>query len=284
MSRTFRVVRRCLIVLGAILAFLGATLPASPAQAVANAAGTAWHLKVDFPDNKLRVVYTLYDVDGDPLAVTNLTQTDITSTCITQGALSFDANGYALFDGSTAIRCTLPPEPPGMQSCDCPIPFWTGADVRPATSGQNPLIEGTTNGTREFTVSVPRNGGNVRAGLQLFNQSYLSSPWAHTMYTQFAMSSKGPGLVEVANALDAEGVSVLDYVPGWESHFASITTANTLDMLAQPTGATWSTGFPGAPWTHPDFVYIGYSPTSGNYFTGGMKHLEIDPPGCRGGI
>lgn len=284
MSRSFQSARRCLIVLGIVLTMLGATVAPQQAQAVASADGTAWHLKVDFPNNMLRVVYTLYEVDGDPLTVTNLVQTDITSTCITQGALSFDANGYAIFDGSTAIRCTLPPEPAGVTNCDCPIPFWTAADVRPAFSGQNPLIEGTTNNTREFTVSVPRNGNNVRAGLQLFNQSYLSAPWAHTMYTQFLLSSKGPGLVEVADALDDAGVSVLDYVPGWESHFASIKTANTLDLLAQPTGATWSTAFPGSPWTHPDFVYIGYSPTSGNYFTGGLKQLEIDPPGCRGGI
>jgi hypothetical protein len=55
-------------------------------------------------------------------------------------------------------------------------------------------------------------------------------------------------------------------------------------MLAQPTGAAWSTNFPGAPWTHPNVVYIGYSPTSGSYVTGDLQHLEIDPPGCRGGI
>jgi hypothetical protein len=73
--------------------------------------------------------------------------------------------------------------------------------------------------------------------VQLFNQSYLSAPWAHTMYTQFVLSSKGPGLVDVAEALDDAGVSVLDYVPGWASHFAAVTTAGTLDMLAQPTGA-----------------------------------------------
>jgi hypothetical protein len=285
MSRMLTTARRCLIVFGAMLALLGATLTTPQAHAVAASDGAAWHLKVDFPNNQLRVVYTLYEVTGNPLKVINIVQHDITATCITQGALGFDANGYALFNGSTAIRCSLPPEPAGMNSCNCPIPFWTAADVRLTTNnGQNPLIEGTAGGARKLGVSVPRNGGTVRTGLYLQGQGYLSTPWSPSTYNQFLLSSKGPGLVEIAAALGAEGVSVLDYVPGWESHVAAITTANTLDMLAQPAGATWSTAFPGSPWIHPEYVYIGYSPTSGNYFTGGIKHLEIDPPGCRGGI
>lgn len=281
MNLKMRRLSRLLLALGFALVML---LAALPAQASAEPPTTAWHLKVDFPNNQLRAVYTRYTFSGDPVTVAQLHQFDITSRCQTQGTLTFDTDGYAIFDGKTAIRCPLPPPVAGMGGNRQPL-FWMGADVRLTTNNRsNPLIEARRGNSSEFILSAPRNGASARTRLQLYGQDYLTAPWSPGTSSQIALGAGGKNIVALADALELENVPVLDYVPAWRDYFATFDPDGSLDQLHQPSGATWSSAFslPGAPWTYPSEVFIGYSPSTGKFFEGGLRHLEIDPPGCRG--
>lgn len=284
--------RRLLIPLMAVIALLAATAPAPAARAVQTPDWYAWHLKVDFPEplpgqqRRPHIIYTRYGATDDPVTVTSWQQIDISSYCFWRD-LSYDQDGYALFNGSTSyIRCPIPPKPAGVQDCDKGA-FWFAADVRLSSQPlENPIFEGVEASNREFTFSLPRSGSMARTRLRVNGQIYTSDPWSvgsSTDGNRMMLGANGPAIVAVAKHFNALGFGWLSFMDTWEGYFGTDVSGPNIKHLAQSPDAASTNTRTGRLWTHPDYVYIGYSPTAGAYFSGALLNGEIDPPGCRVG-
>jgi hypothetical protein len=164
--------------------------------------------------------------------------------------------------------------------------FWMGADVRlDEHSFASPLVEGVRGGNTDFALGITSNGAMARTHLRLYNQLQTSSFWpTEPEGNQIALGAGGENIVELADALATENVAVLDYVADWEAFFGKLAPNGVVSQWAQPSQATWTgaQSLTSGIWAYPDYVFIGYSPSSEQFFTGKLRHLEIDPPGCRG--
>ncbi|MFO7170938.1 MAG: hypothetical protein DIU80_023175 [Chloroflexota bacterium] len=276
-----------------LLLLIGVALAAAalqPARAQASEQPWyAWHLKVDFPDRsplprQPRIIYTAYTVKGSPANVVSWSQTDISSNCAVVGALSYDQDGYAIFNGASYIRCPLPPKPPGA-ICSVGM-FWLAADVRLTQQRRvNPLFEGARAGTSQFFLSVPRDGGTARTRLEIGGQSYTTSPWTASSWSdgnRVLFGAEGSLMADVVGYFETQGMDWLGFMDGWEQYFDPYVTGGKLMHLVQSPSATWETSH-GPLSSDAQHVYIGYSPSTGTYFNGGLRSGEIDPPGCYGG-
>jgi hypothetical protein len=283
-------VRLRLLALVAAAALL-ATLAPQPARAISTMPEwQAWHMKVTFPDRsplprRPKIVLTQYTGYGDPAVVTGWSQTDISANCVIVGNLTYDTDGYAVFNGSSYIRCPMPPKPPGVVACEVG-PFWVAADMRlPAQNTNNPIFEGVEAGVRTFSFSTPRNGSNARTLLELGGATYLTAPWTAgvgAVKKRVMFGANGPTNVDVVEYFATQGINWLGFMNGWEASYDPNVTGKAFRHLAQTPSQTWDTQH-GLLTVHPQYVYIGHSPTTGTYFQGGLRDGEIDPPGCYGG-
>jgi hypothetical protein len=277
-------VRRLIGLLVAMTALLAAAAPVS-AQVPGPPDWVAWHMKISFEGQQPHIIYTSYSGTDDPPAVTSWSERDITSNCTVVGNLSYDQNDYAIFDGSSYIRCPLPPKPTGIINCG-KGPFWFAADVRlNKQQAVNPLFEGTENGNRMFAFGLPSNGTSARTQLQLLSQSYRSLQWGINDIdgNRMMYGVNGKSIVAVVDYFETLGISWLGFMSNWESFFETGVTGTKIGHLVQNPPASSTMTLSGPIWSHPNVVHIGYSPSTGNYLTGALKQGEIDPPGCRGG-
>ncbi|NCC31340.1 MAG: hypothetical protein EOM24_04855 [Chloroflexia bacterium] len=282
---------RVLSQLALVVVILFVTLfAAMPTQAAAGSELSAWHLRVDFPNQQLQVVYTHYTLkSSNPVVIADLQQTDITNDCQIQGQLSFDTDGYAIFDGKTAIRCTLPPPCQCSRSGGMREPlFWMGADVRLDTKKRSyPLVEAVRKGTRDFAFGLTPHGAQLRTNFWIYGDQYQTVSWAPNVQgNQFALGAGGSSITAIGQALTQAGVPVMEYVPDWEGFFAKLPANGVPSQFVQPDNVTWTAqrSLSNGPLRHPEELFIGYSPSTDQYFEGRLLHLEIDPPGCRPGI
>lgn len=266
------------------VALATALLPARPAGAQTVVPDwSAWNLKVTFPNNTPRAIYTFYSgTAGDPIEILSWNQRDLTPYCTFSG-LTYDADGYARFNGtSSEIVCPLPPKMQ-LNSCDSGA-FWVAADLKlKAANANNPIFEGIEGGSPVFNLSVPVNAGKALARLN-WNAVSTSPKWnvIQGAPAQIMFATNGPAAVDVTDHFNGtEGFDWLTFMGGWQGAFDPEVTAQEMGFLRQPAGA-FSQGPHGPLWEHPEFVVIGHSPANGTFFNGSIKALEIDPPGCRG--
>ncbi|MCU0490298.1 MAG: hypothetical protein MUD01_01725 [Chloroflexaceae bacterium] len=241
----------------------------------------AWHLKVDFPNKAPRVLYTTYSAVGSPATVTSWNQTDITARCTVQGNLSYDAAGYALFDGASFIRCQLPVKP-AVTSCN-KGGFWAAADVRlPTKSSNNPIFTASNN---NFWLSLPGNGTTSQTQLKLAGQLYQSPGWSIGSASgsrQVLMGANGSDMVAVTNFFNGLGFNWLSFMGSWQG-FYQMLPANKMGHMVQAPASTAQLGLTGNLWADSQYIYIGHNPHTGHYFEGSLRTGEIDPPGCSSG-
>jgi hypothetical protein len=268
-------------------------MPLQQASAQAQTQWGAWHLKIDFPETTgsspqprtPRIAYTLYRAVGATPTIQDWVQTDISKDCKVVGTLTYDQAGYAIFNGSSFIRCKLPPKPPGIVSCNAGA-FWFAADVRlNGKKAVNPIFEGVTAPNHEFTFALPGDGVTSRTRLELPAGSYTTSQWSVNTAggNRMMIGAHGPTMVGVTDYFETQGLDWLGFMDKWQDFFEPAVTGAKVGHLVQAPDATWLTGGAGLPWMHPEHVFIGYSPATGSYFEGALRNGEIDPPGCFGG-
>jgi len=147
-------------------------------------------------------------------------------------------------------------------------------------------MEGTAGPSREFTFSLPsKTGASAQTRLELPAQTYTSPDWNldSVAGNRMVVGANGPTMVAVTDYFNTHGFNWLSFLNKWQGHFESAPTGAKVKHLVQSPDETWETNQSGSLWTNPDYVYIGYSPTTGAYFEGGLRNVEIDPPGCHGG-
>lgn len=268
------------------------SLPVSAAQATAPDHWIGWGLEVEFPNDQLEVIYTVYIGVEDPKPrVLASAQRPITGDCDIQGLLEI-VNGEAYFDGSDYIQCEVPswraelaalaPQLPPLPDdhCWCEAgggPLFVAVDARldPVVSpALNPVFETERTG---ISFSLPSNGVDARGRLRLSSGTYQTPPWAaQSAGNRVLIGQRGPAVAAVATHF-----KWLDYLDqGWKPYFTS--------QVVGPRMGHWTeepivgSRQPAAPYqlgTQRDIVYIGYSPTSGAFFHGALSRALIDP-GC----
>jgi len=299
MHRLSSRMRRLLILPAALIALLAAAAPAPAALATSAPTWQAWGLTVDFPTlatDAPEIMYTVYVGADDPTpqVVAESTPVDLwaNGSCITQGTAPLTwQGGYADFNGNAYIRCRLPswragigalaPGLPGASNnsltCDAGgAPLFTAAQVKlDAVASTNPIIDATGLGV---ALSAPSNGNKARTSLALSSATYSSPLWNQTSAgNRIVIGEDGPAITAVATHF-----GWLSFLadPNWDDFFNTVTGATVGHWVESPS-AHWTA--PAARYklkTQSDYVYIGYSPTSGAYLHGELGATRIDP-GCK---
>lgn len=271
--------------LAIFLAALTAVVPAPPARAEEEPTSViaAWSITADFTAGAPNVVVTEYTVEvyaSGPPAVAEWTSVDITGDCAAMGTgtISYQ-NGYAIFDGASYLRCTLPPLQINTLDCQAESAgyFYFGADVKlKPTSQINPLLT-ASNGS--FALSLPSDGIQARTRVRLPSYGYQSSLWPRDANgNEVLMGQGGEIMVQVANTPDLDLLTFL--TPAWQPFFANLNPSRVGHWANWTSGTrTWSTNAASLPFvTPPPFVDIGHN--NGTFFNGQIAVVEGDPPGC----
>lgn len=277
-----------LLVLVAVLVV--AAQPAPVAQAANNPpAWIAVAVVADFVDNKSEISYTVFGGrQGNPVEILAFSTEDITDDCSFTD-ISY-SGGYASFNGSSSqIVCDLsslrdkiaelyPNAPllPEVMECSAGLaPLWVSADLRHGlVSGLNPVVVAPGLG---IGLSFPSNGSAVRTAMVLGGNNYSSNPWKpSTPSTRVLMGMNGPAMI----AIDDE-FHWLDYLnPKWKQNFASLGGPNMRHWYESPIAA--SPANPPSSYTlqtGPTTLVIGHNPDNGQYFSGDLRYVRVDP-GC----
>ena len=287
---------RWLILIMASLVILTITAVV-PAARAAGAAPTwqAWGLTVDFPNQKLRAIYTAYVGTNNPApTVVSSKATDISAKCTIvspTGQLAF-AGDYAIFDGSTYVKCTLPSWrnqiaalAPGLPaanqaSCNCTpggSPFFVGADLKLNTGAfPNPVFDARQLG---FTFSTPSNGSTAQTRVKLNSATYSSQAWTilPQLGNRMVMGMRGRATVAVANHFNW-----LEFLtaPNWETWFTNNVTGARMGHWVEPSMTTRRmAATPYQLQTRSAVVHIGLDPATGDKLRGKLRKLDVDP-GC----
>lgn len=285
--------RRQLLVLGmALVALLASSIGSPSAQAQSAPLWQAWSLEVDFPNSTPRVVHTAYYGSNLPYPhVIGAASTDISANCTTIGTLTYDGD-YAVFNGSSYIRCNLPswrialaglsPGLPGANNdkltCDASSgPSFGVADVKlDAVTSQNPIIDVTDLGP---SFSLPATGTKARTQLKFSSRTYSSPSWnLNANGNHMMIGLDGPSIVATNTYFG--WITVLN--SSWEPFFQSV-SGTKMGHFVEPPVATWTA--PTIPYvlkTGASIAYIGYSPSTASYLRGKLRDGQIDP-GCFAG-
>ena len=266
---------RRLIVLVVAIVTSAATIPAMAAQTATPDHWIGWGLEVDFPNDQLEVIYTVYVGIEDPTPrVLASKQRPITEDCNVVGTLDV-VGGSAHFDGSDYIECDVPswrdellalaPQLPALPDdhCWCEAgggPLFVSADARlDPVSSPNPVIELERTG---INFSLPSNGVNARGRLRLSSGTYQTPVWAaQSAGNRVLMGQRGPAVVAVASHFNW-----LDYLQdqGWEQYFNTQVVGSGMGHWTEaPSVGSRQQAAPYELGTQRDVVYIGYSPTTG---------------------
>jgi hypothetical protein len=285
---------RLLLLVVAVAALLAATSPAPSARAAVLASWQAWEISVDFPNQQPQVVYTAYIGTNDPNPrILDSIAIDISADCVVQGGpLTYDQDGYAIFDGATYIECTAPswrdqlailgPYLPGASkntlSCDAGNgPLFVAADVKlDSVSASNPIIDAHDLG---LTFSLPSSVANARTVIALTSGAYASPLWpVNGAGKRMLMGENGPAIVEAAAYFGWLGF-LTD--PSWQGFFKTTVVGPKIGHWIESPSASWTT--PAGPYklkTQGAVVYIGHNGLTGANLRGRLSSGRIDP-GCK---
>jgi hypothetical protein len=298
--------RRHALLVGAIalLALVGAALPLSGAQAATQADWFGWGVHVDFAGGTWKVEYTTYIGRNLPQPhIVDETISDISADCAKRGTgtLSYPTPDSAYFDGSVYIECALPSlrsellalgfaPPSGDQPfCPCTLgrgPLWVDGEVRQLTrSGSMPLLDV---GERGLRVNLLVNGGSARTKLEVTRAqppggyiTYTTPPWTiDTAGDRTLVGWDGDALVAVADHFGR-----LTYMTdqGWRPFFKTSVSGNRIGYWNESPTQSGTSALSGKyrVGMNGGTLYIGYSPSTGQYLTGEIDEAEADP-GCSG--
>jgi hypothetical protein len=288
-----------LLVLLAIMLSLTAT-PVAASNPNPSASWAAWGLNVAFPKGSMVVKYAAYVGTNNPPGILDKEIQDITGDCTVVGdPLVVDGNGYARFNGSSYIQCTLPDWgdvinelAPHLRvatstvTCECETdsPFWFSGDlVLDAMTNEQPLFDSV-----DIDIDMPStqlSPTNLKTRLRTSGRwlgTYNSAQWttSNTAVNTFLSGEEGPIMVPVIQ--DFGGLPYL-LNPLWENYFNTTVLGPRMGLWREPPGSgSWSnvgeTNFPMQ--TGSQTVYIGYDFNNSSYFRGSIRTLKIDP-GCR---
>lgn len=288
----------------ALLVMLISLLPATGARAEEDIDWFGWGVKVDFERNTWKILYVTYLGSKSPAPhVVAENVVDISQQCTKggTGTLTYPTPDSAYFDGKVYIRCELPSlrsdlaalgyTPPSGDAPFCPCvlggaPLWVDGEVRQLnTSGTMPFMDASDRGVR---VSLIVNGNQGHTKLDVLrtqppggSMTFTTPPWSIDRDGSRTLAGfQGKGIVAVANHF-----GWLKYLtdPGWQSFFSTNVTGTkigywnespTMSGTANMSG-NYRVGMSGGT------LYIGYSPSTGTYFTGEIDEGGIDP-GCLG--
>jgi hypothetical protein len=296
-------VRRNAIVLAiTLLALAAAAIPSGRAQAVATTNWFGWGVKIRITNGAPKVTYATYIGTNTPFPTVQQTGSrDISASCTTVGAVTYPNATTVRFNGSSYITCALPAArdellklgytPPSGDGAiaTCPAgggPFWIDANIKglPAT-GTYPIYDMSDMGVR---VNLQVSGSSARTTLMATSKllspqvysSYSSQYWAiNSTSNHVVMGWYGPALVAVANSF-----TWFDYLssPTWQGYYNGVTGTALGSWYESPvstqkiatTGKYELSMLAGT-------LYIGYSPSSGTYYTGDYGGGGVEP-GCKG--
>lgn len=302
MTDTQRTRQRVLSMI-ALVVLLLAFMPTPGAQATTTIDWFGWGVKVNFEHNTWKVIYVTYLGSNAPSPhVVSEEIVDITSHCQERGtgSLTYPSEDSAYFDGTVYIKCNLPSfqgallnlgyTPPSGDDPFCPCmlgggPFWADGEIRPLTTvGAMPLLDASDRGVR---LGLLVNGNQARTRLEVLraqsagSMTFTSPQWAvDPASNRTLLGWHGAGIVAVADHF-----GWLKYLqdPGWRQFFITQVSGPTIGYWNEPptTSATDSTTGDYRLGMNGGELYIGYSPSSGQYFTGEIDEVGIDP-GCSG--
>jgi hypothetical protein len=286
--------RRWLVLAVAFAALLAATLPAPSTRAAPVATWQAWELSVDFPNQQPQVIYTAYigTNDPDPQIIDSLA-IDISANCVVQGGpLTYDQDGYAIFNGAVYIECPVPSwrdqlaiigaHLPGAHNntltCDAGNgPLFAAADVKlDLVSASNPVVDASDLG---LTFSLPSNGSKARTAIELTSGMRASPLWSiGTGGKRMLLGENGPVIVAAADHF-----GWLDFLTdsAWQGFFENVVVGATIGHWVESPSASWSAPATGYKLrTQGAVVYIGHNATTGANLRGRLASGRIDP-GCK---
>jgi hypothetical protein len=304
MSTHLRRWRMLLLSALVLLALLGTITPATGARAVGKVDWFGWGVNVDFQHSTWRVRYVTYLGSNSPAPhVVAENVKDISGQCSSGGSskLSYPTPDSAYFDGNVYIQCALPSvrgeltrlgyTPPSGDQAFCPCtlgggPLWVDGQVSQLSgTGTMPFLDVSDRGVR---VNLLLNGAVARTKLEVTRTqppggfiSYTSPEWKlDPAGNRTLVGWDGDGIVAVADHF-----GWLDYLtdPGWRPFFKADVYGSTIGSWSEsPTTSSTSNltgnyqvGMNGGT------LYIGYSPSTGRYFTGEIKNGGVEP-GCSG--
>jgi len=260
---------------------LAVALPGAPARAQLGGPNIkAWVLRADFTGAAPSVLVTEYNLQGDSAIVAGSATRDISPNCVQVGPGTIRLQGgKAVFDGTTYLRCTMPPNL--LQGSDCQVGgaaffFFSAEGVFDPAARENPLLV-ASNGS--FAFSAPSSGAQLRTHVQLLAQGYETSPWHRDgSGNEVIIGQDGPTIITASTTLGLLG----NLDPSWQDLFKLGDKTKVNHQMYSAAGAQrWSANAAIVPFPAvPSEVFIGYNPASGAIFRGQLSHLEGDPPGC----
>lgn len=295
--------RHAILLAIALFALAAAAIPSTRVQAATTTNWFGWGVKIRFANSMPQVSYVTYIGTNTPTpAVQQIGLRDISASCTTVGTVGYPNAATARFNGSSYIRCALPSgrdellklgyTPPSGDGSfiACPIgggPFWADASVSgmQVITGTYPLFDASDLGVR---MNVQINGGSARTQIQAATRlqapatfaSYNSPYWPINGTSNHAvMGWYGKGIVAVADSF-----AWFDYLssPSWRTFYNGVGGTNLgywyeapVTQQQLPTSGKYEVGLSRGT------LYIGYSPSSGTYYTGNLSAGGLEP-GCKG--
>lgn len=285
-----------------LLVLLVAHAPVTSAQQALTYDWFGWGVNVNFQQSTWKVRYVTYLGSNTAPHVREEIVEDISADCVEVGGkLSYPTAGSAYFDGSVYLKCALPSTrekllelgftPPGDGSfCICQLgnaPFWVDGQVRQLnTVGTMPFLDAGDRGVR---VNLLVNATTARTRLEVARPLpagpllYTSPAWpVDAAGNRTLVGWYGKGIVAVADYFNA-----LNYLtnPDWRTFLQTQVTGPMIGSWHESSATTIS-GTRQLTGTHrmglnAGFLYVGYSPATGQYLTGEVDRGGIDP-GCPG--
>lgn len=253
----------------------GAYLLVSVQTAVAkNDQWARWEVDITFPKNSVAADLTIHIGHTDKWGneVIDLSET-FPLECKQKGYVEI-RNDVAMFDGKSYLMCNMPSIATKVYemskgaltipaTCACKQPWVSSAftlnDTPISTNGRNPI----------FYRAVPNYLDDIVFGadldvasVPLYAQTSVAFAQRSSRSAPFKVQSSGHDMLALFNRVSTNPVQ-----------FAPAFTVDSIPYPASPALITGKLELASAAST----VYIGYSPQTGDFFEGTMKHILVDP-------
>ncbi len=293
------------LLLGFCLFFL--LFPASSAlaqqPAPSSAVWASYYLHADFSSRDIRVTWTPYigqqatSNSAEHLVLHHGRPQEL--LCQTRGNLFFKGDA-TVFDGKSYVECEMPslqsyvaqhaPKLAIESYCECQLgnsPFWTAAELRL----DGPLKQHPIFAKEDLGLSIDTTDGQAFTKLHFAGHLIESTNfWTPSPNGNRLWIGNGGGYFHKISAQ----MGWSDFIKDFRNHPQARPFLEQLH--SQFSLWEWVEDSYGTPQLGPAFfyrdnyvlktdedtIYFGYEPSTSEYFTGGMRFVEVDP-GCRGG-